>query len=71
MDGDAPSLQAELVTGVLARTLAARDLADLGIVASPADISAWLDADHRTRKRLGTAWAVMAATLPPDWKSRN
>jgi hypothetical protein len=54
-------MQAQVLTESLACTVAARELAELGITASPADISAWLSADQRQRRRLALSWASYVA----------
>lgn len=53
------AIQAQLVSEVAARQAAKRELAELGINASPSDIEWWLSYPPKQRRKAGFAWAVL------------
>lgn len=56
------ALQAQILAEVAARQAAERELAELGINASPADIEWWLSYDPKQRRRANLAWAAIQAS---------
>ena len=70
-EAEADALALEVLAVVFQRQAAIKELAGLGITASPADVSAWLAADRKTRERLGRTWAAMAIEPPPAWQSNQ
>jgi hypothetical protein len=58
---DQMALHVQLLADVAARQAAERELADMGITASPADIESWLSYTPRQRRHAAYAWALMQA----------
>jgi hypothetical protein len=69
-EAEAALLQAQVMAAALERRIAERELSDLGITASGADITAWLSASDRERRRLTVAWVTLVADGGPAWKAR-
>jgi hypothetical protein len=65
MSEDAESLLASVFAEQLERVAMAKELRSLGIEPSPADISAYQQADRKTRRKLGYVWAVLADEIAP------
>jgi hypothetical protein len=65
MPGNADQLMAEVFAEQLERVAVANELRGLGINPSPADVSAYYQADPKTRRRLGLQWAVLADEICP------
>jgi hypothetical protein len=63
---DTAELTVRVLTEQMERVAAAHELQALGIEPSPADVSAWLAADTRTKRRLGIAWAVLRPEIDPE-----
>jgi hypothetical protein len=70
-DEESDTLALEVLAVAFQRQAASKELASLGIEASPADVSAWLAADRKTRERLGRASAALSLEPEPLWKSRK
>ncbi len=67
---EAAILHAEVLTSSLACHAAERELSELGITASPADVFAWLIASNRQRRELSLQWATYVSNGDPEWKGR-
>lgn len=61
---------AKLLLSQLERLAARRELEDLGITPSPADIASWLRAGPRERQSFMLAWAQVQAAEDSPWKAR-
>lgn len=66
---EAQLLEAEVITAAFGLSIATRELADMGICASPADASVWMTATNRQRLTLALQYAVLISS-EPDWKAR-
>lgn len=63
MDDD--GLMVSIVGEQFERVAAKHDLEALGISPTSADISAWMAADNRAKRRLAMAWAVLCDEVAP------
>jgi hypothetical protein len=63
-------MEAEVITAAFGLSVAENELADFGIVASPADAAVWLSASNRARRHLALEWATYVAKGDPAWKAR-
>jgi hypothetical protein len=66
--GDADEIALTALTAQVQTIVATRELLDMGITASPADVSAWLEATPKQKRSLALAWLAMIGTPGPDWK---
>jgi hypothetical protein len=55
------ALHAQLLADVAARKAAERELADMGINASPSDVDYWLGYSPKQKRHASYAWALMNA----------
>ena len=62
MSLDADELTLVVLNGSLQRIVAARELREMGITASPADVEAWLSMTSRYKREVSLLWAIYAAT---------
>jgi hypothetical protein len=62
---DEGELMLRVLTEQMERIAAANELRGAGIEPTAADVSAWLAADPRTKRRLGIAWAVLRDEINP------
>jgi len=65
---DADELALTALTAQMQNIVATRELADMGITGSPADLSAWLAATPKQQRSLALAWVALIGTPEPDWK---
>jgi hypothetical protein len=59
---DAAEINIQVQVGALERAGAARELADLGISASPADIEQWISWTPKQRREASLAWITLNAS---------
>jgi hypothetical protein len=61
MDDETLTLQAQLLADVAVRQAAERELAEMGINASPSDVEYWLSYSPKQKRHAAYAWALMQA----------
>jgi hypothetical protein len=66
---DADEIALTVLTAQAQRIVATRELADMGITGSPADVSAWIAATPKQQRSLSLAWVALIGT-EPDWKKQ-
>jgi hypothetical protein len=68
-DAEADELALVVLTAQAERVVATRELADMGITASPADASVWAKATPKQQRSLALAWVALIGTPEPEWKN--
>jgi len=65
---DADELALTALTAQVQHVVATRELGDMGITGSPADVDHWLKATPKQQRSLALAWVALIGTPEPDWK---
>jgi hypothetical protein len=70
-DAAADEIALTVLTAQAERIVATRELADMGITGSPADVSVWVKATPKQQRNLSMAWVALIGTPEPEWKKSS